>query len=224
MTNAALFDWDGTLLDSREALLGAWHIATPKVVGRRFPVTPEEEELVFTLGGAQLFPRVAGDAERAAELSAAFQEAYESTSERVRAFPGVSEMLRELRDAGVGIGVVTSKARRRYDADARRIGVAELVDVAVCQEDTTVYKPQPEPVLHALRALGVTADRAVMAGDTPVDVAAGAAAGTAVVGVAWGMSGAQPLLDAGAAVIADDASELTRLVLEPFSDRERTAT
>ena len=39
MTNAALFDWDGTLLDSREALLGAWHIATPKVVGRRFPVT-----------------------------------------------------------------------------------------------------------------------------------------------------------------------------------------
>ena len=102
--------------------------------------------------------------------------------------------------------------------------MAELVDVAVCQEDTTVYKPQPEPVLHALRALGVTADRAVMAGDTPVDVAAGAAAGTAVVGVAWGMSGAQPLLDAGAAVIADDASELTRLVLEPFSDRERTAT
>jgi len=224
MTDAALFDWDGTLLDSREALLGAWHAATDEVVGRRFPVTAEEEELVFTLPGAHLFPRVAGDDDGARRLAAAFQRAYESTSERVRAFPGVVEMLRDLRGAGVRIAVVTSKARRRFAADAERIGVAELVDVAICQEDTSQFKPSPEPVLHALRGLGVEADRAVMVGDTPVDVEAGAAAGTRVVGVAWGASGAGPLLDAGADAVADDAADLERLVLQSAGERERTAT
>ena len=224
MTDAALFDWDGTLLDSREALLRAWHSATEAVVGRRFPATAEEEALVFTLPGAQLFPQVAGDAGTAAELTAAFQAAYEHTSEQLRPFPGIVDLLARLRKAGVGIAVVTSKARRRYDADARRIGVRELVDVAVCQEDTTAHKPDPAPVVHALRALGVAASHAVMTGDTPVDLAAGAAAGTAVVGVAWGASGEGPLRDAGAIAIARDAGELGTLVLQAHADTERIAT
>src|SRR4051812_39427496 len=99
MIDAALFDWDGTLLDSGSALLGAWHAATQAVLGRRWP-TNAEEELVFTLPGSQLFPRVAGDA-AAARLRAAFQDAYETTGKRVRAFPGVADMLAELREAGV---------------------------------------------------------------------------------------------------------------------------
>ena len=48
---AVLFDWDGTLLDSRSALLGAWHATTHEVLGRRRPSTAQEEELVFTLPG-----------------------------------------------------------------------------------------------------------------------------------------------------------------------------
>src|SRR4051794_27768044 len=214
MTEAALFDWDGTLLDSRDALLGAWHAATGTVLGTRFPATAEEEELVFTMPGVQLFPRVGGDAERGAALAAAFREAYARTGEEVRAFPGVADMLRELRDAGVAIAVVTSKARGRYDLDAGRAGLAGLVDVAVCSEDTEAHKPDPAPVLHAPDALGVAGGRAGMTGDTPVDIAAGAGAGATALGVAWGASGAQPLLDAGASAIAHDAAELTGLLLQ----------
>lgn len=215
MTDAALFDWDGTLLDSREALLAAWHAATADVLGRRFPATSEEQELVFTLPGTQLFPRVGGDPERAAALVAAFQGAYAESSVHVRAFPGVSDMLARLRDAGVGIGVVTSKARRRYESDARRAGLEGLVDVAVCQEDTAAHKPDPAPVLSALAALGVPGGRAVMTGDTPVDVAAGAGAGTTVIGVTWGASATQPLLDAGASAVAHAPGDLVGLVLDP---------
>ena len=224
MTDAALFDWDGTLLDSREALLCAWQCATEDVLGRRFPADAQEEELVFTLPGSQLVGHVAGDADRGADLAAAFQAADERASEQVRPFPGIVELLGRLRDAGVGIGVVTSKARRRYDADARRIAVDELVDVAVCQEDTTAHKPDPAPVVHALAALGVAADRAVMTGDTPVDLAAGAAAGTAIVGVAWGASGECALREAGAIAVARDANELETFVLQALRDAERIAT
>jgi pyrophosphatase PpaX len=214
MAAAALFDWDGTLIDSRDALLAAWHASTSAVVGRKFPVTREEEELVFTLPGAELFPRVAGDADRAAALSAAFQEAYAENAGLVRAFPGIREMLVELRAAGVAIGVATSKARKRFDRDGERAGLASLIDVAVCQGDTDAHKPDPAPVLRALEALGVSPGEAVMTGDTPVDLAAGVAAGTAVLGVAWGAGAPDALLGAGAAAVARDPQELTRMVLE----------
>lgn len=214
MIDAVLFDWDGTLIDSRDALIGAWHLATEEVLGRRWPAGPEDERLVLSLPGSRLFPKVAGDAEHSARLTAAFQKAYETTGERVRAFPGVVEALGGLRDAGLAIAVVTSKARRRFDADAARVGVRELVEVAVCQEDTTAHKPDPAPIVLAFRTLGVVARRAVMVGDTPVDVAAGTAAGIPVVGVAWGAAGPVALLEAGAKAVARDADELVHLVLE----------
>jgi pyrophosphatase PpaX len=214
MPAAALFDWDGTLIDSRDALLAAWHASTSAVVGRRFPVSPEEEELVFTLPGAELFPRVAGDPDRAAALSAAFQEAYTENAGLVRAFPGVREMLAELRGAELAIGVATSKARQRFDHDRERAGLTGLIDAAVCQGDTDAHKPDPAPVLRALEALGASPEEAVMAGDTPVDVAAGAGAGVAVLGVAWGAGAPDALLGAGAAAVARDPQELTRMVLD----------
>jgi pyrophosphatase PpaX len=214
MKDAALFDWDGTLLDSREVLLAAWHAATDEVIGRRFPVTPEEEALVFTQPGIILFPRVAGDPERAVRLTRSFQRAYEEAGTQVRAFPGVPEMLAELREGGVRIGVVTSKARRRYELDARRIGVDLLVDTAVCQEDSTEHKPHPQPVFLALERLGVPPGQAVMAGDTPVDLAAGEAAGLTVLGVAWGAGRTEALRDSGARAIAQSPGELAGLVLQ----------
>ena len=224
MTDAVLFDWDGTLLDSREALLGAWHTSTEEVVGRRYPATPDEERLVFTLSGAVLFPRVAGGAEGAAKLAAAFQRAYERTSEHVRAFPGILTLLAELRDAGIATGVVTSKSRVRWALDARRTHIERLVDVAVCQEDTTAHKPDPAPILHALSELGVEPSRAVMAGDTPVDVEAGLAAGTKVVGVTWGASREATLRAAGATTFARDAGHLAQLILHCARKMERIAT
>jgi HAD superfamily hydrolase (TIGR01509 family) len=224
MIDAALFDWDGTLLDSRETLLGAWHAATESVLGKRFPATAEEEELVFTLPGSQLFPHVAGDADLAPRLAAAFHEAYEAKGDLVRPFAGVVELLGRLRAAGLRIAVVTSKARRRYDMDAAQIGVDGLVDVAVCQEDTRAHKPDAAPVLYALRALGVLPEAAVLVGDTPVDVAAGTAAGTRVVGAAWGAAGERALLDAGASTVVRDARELAEIVLGADTKTERSAT
>ena len=215
MTEAVLFDWDGTLLDSREALLSAWHAASAEALGRRFPATPEEEQVIFTQPGSRAFPHAAGDPERAELLAAAFQREYESSGRLVRAFPG---------DAGPRVAVVTSKSRTRYEVDAERIGVLELVDAAVCQEDCPVHKPDPAPVLLALERLGAEPAKAVMVGDTPVDLGAGAAAGTAVVGVSWGASGRGALIEAGAAAVAGSAEELVDLILQTGCRSEMIAS
>ena len=213
MSRAVVCDWDGTLLDSRAALLGAWHEATERVLGRRFPATADEEREVFTLPGSSIWPRLAPDARGLQALAERFQEAYESTGELVRAFPGVREALAELRAAGVAIGVVTSKARRRFSLDSQRAGLDALIDVSVCDGDAPAPKPDPRPVLVALERLGVSAGDALMVGDTPVDVTAGLRAGVAVAGVLWGASTEDELRDAGATTLVAEPGELTALVL-----------
>jgi HAD superfamily hydrolase (TIGR01509 family) len=211
---AALFDWDGTLIDSRDALLAAWRESTERVLGRSYPATQAEEDVVFTLPGLQIWPELARDADEVALLASSFQESYERNGDKVRAFAGVPELLAGLRAAGVRIAVVTSKSRRRFTPDAARAGIQDAIDVAVCNEDVQAPKPDPAPVLFALERLELAAEHAVMVGDTPVDVAAGLAAGTPVIGVTWGHYGEKELREAGAGSVVASPAELLELALE----------
>jgi HAD superfamily hydrolase (TIGR01509 family) len=210
---AALFDWDGTLIDSRAALLAAWYESSEAVLGRRYPDTQADEDVVFTLPGKQIWPTLASDEAQLAELAAAFQEAYEQGSEQAQAFPGVRDMLLELRASGVAIAVVTSKGRRRFAPDAERGRLTEAIDVAICSEDSDTAKPHPGPVLRALEKLDVAAQSAVMIGDTPVDIAAGIAAGVSTIGVTWCHFGEADLRAAGAEAVADRPADVLCILL-----------
>jgi HAD superfamily hydrolase (TIGR01509 family) len=213
MVAAALFDWDGTLSDSRQALLDAWHSSTQRVLGRRYPETPADEDIVFTLPGAEIWPAISEDADEAHRLAEAFQQDYALTSQSLRPFPGIPEMLRDLRDSGVAVAVVASKGRRRLEPDAERIGLADLIDVAVCAGEAAAAKPDPAAPLAALYRLGVAPGEAAMVGDTVVDIAAGSGAGTIAIGVSWGHGSAEQLREAGAEFVADTAEQLRDLLL-----------
>jgi HAD superfamily hydrolase (TIGR01509 family) len=210
---AVLFDWDGTLVDSRAALLAAWHESTERVLGRRFPANAAEEREAFTLPGSEIWPRLAATAAARDALVEMFQEVYERSAGLVRAVPGIAAALAELGEANIAVGVVTSKGRRRYVLDVRGAGLEELIDVAVCVEDAPATKPDPRPVAAALARLDVAPANALMVGDTVVDVAAGIGAGTGVAGVAWGACTAAELRDAGAVVVLSDPRDLVDLVL-----------
>ncbi|HWE09113.1 MAG TPA: HAD family hydrolase [Solirubrobacteraceae bacterium] len=218
---AVLFDWDGTLSDSRQVLLEAWHASTELVLGRRFPAAPEDEDVVFTLPGAEIWPAITADAEQADRLAAAFQEAYADAAGSLSAFPGIPEVLVELREHGIKIGIVTSKGRRRFVPDSERIRIGHLIDVAVCAGEAAAAKPDPASLLTALDGLGVGPAQAAMVGDTVVDVTAGRAAGTITFGVAWGHGTPGALLAAGAEWVAAGAAELLERVLasEPGGER-----
>jgi HAD superfamily hydrolase (TIGR01509 family) len=221
---AALFDWDGTLIDSRAALLAAWRESTSRVLGRAYPATPAEQRTVFTLPGAQIWSQLASDDDELAALAASFQESYERYADGVCAFPGVREMLERLRAAAVSIAVVTSKARRRYGSDIAHAGLEGVIDAAICAEDAVRAKPDPGPVVRALEQLGVAGALAIMVGDTPVDMAAGIAAGTRTMGVAWGHASEAELLAAGAEAVARNPGEVLVVVLAGERPRGRART
>lgn len=209
---AALCDWDGTLSDSFTALLTAWHISTEPVLGCRYPVTEAEIDRVLTVPGHIIWTDITRDEAHCRELITAFQLAYAETSRQIHAYPGVGALLARLRDAGVPIAVITSKTRPRFVVDAATIGLDELITVAMCAEETAP-KPDPAPLHAALERL-VPRERAVMIGDTIVDIAAGRAAGVRTIGVTWGHADERALLAAGADVVVATTAELQDQLLQ----------
>lgn len=205
MTSVALFDLDGTLLDTPGAIASAMADAVREVTGRTIPV--EEARMTVGLPLPAVVARLALSARRP-ESAARIQEAYLDRFETVlvpRAsalvFEGVPEGLRALRESAAPIGVVTSKNRLSAMRMLDAAGLLTSVDLVVGADDVTEPKPSPEGLLLAARRLGpVDRGRVFYVGDTAHDMIAARAAGARAIGVSYGVGSPGELLRSGASV------------------------
>jgi pyrophosphatase PpaX len=205
LRSAVTFDLDGTLVDLRSVYVRANQVAALEVLGRELEET-RVLELMET--GMPIRAHMALlDEPYADRLVDVFAEHYRRERDAlVQPFPGMPELLGRLRQAGVGVAVVTSKLRSDALAELAATGFLGTVDAVVAFEDTNIHKPDAAPQLSALRAVG--ASGGVGVGDLPTDIESACAAGLAAVGVSWGYGRTQSLLDAGAACVCDAAEQL----------------
>lgn len=153
------------------------------------------------------------DEPSADRLVEVFVERYRREREDLaRPFPGMLELVRGVRDAGVGVAVVTSKLRADALAELATAGFGDRIDAVIAFEDTQVHKPDPAPQLAALEALG--ASGGVGVGDLPTDIKSARAAGLLAVGVSWGYGSVASLLEAGAARVCDTVAQLESEIRE----------
>ena len=97
------------------------------------------------------------------------------------------EVLPKLRTDGRRLGIVTAKRHRTVALAFERFPwLEEQFDVVIAQDDTERHKPDPDPVLEALRRLDAAPEEAAYVGDSPFDIQAAKSAGAFAVGVAWG--------------------------------------
>src|SRR6476659_3422391 len=183
--SVVLFDLDGTLIDSGPIIVASMRHASRVVLGRE----PDEELVRSAIGGPGLIAQMRDlDPDRVEELVEAYRAHNEPLHDTLEAFPGVLELLPVLRDEGRRLGIVTAKRLRTVGLAVDRFPLlAEVMDVVIGAEDTERHKPDPDPVLEALRRLGADPADAAYVGDSPLDVRAGNAAG--VVSVAVGCGG-----------------------------------
>ncbi len=219
--SAAIFDLDGTLLDTLDDLAAATN-ATLAAYG--FPVRTREEVRLFVGNGVEkLMERALPDGSSAdfGALLADFKSRYAACCEdRTRPYPGIPALLAALRDAGIPVAVVSNK----FDAAVKALSAAyfgDLIPVAVGERDGVRKKPAPDTVFEALRLLGVPADGTpspVYIGDSDVDIATAAAAGLPCISVTWGFRSRPFLTSHGASTFADSAATLGALLLgNPYS-------
>jgi HAD superfamily hydrolase (TIGR01509 family) len=181
---ALFFDFDGLITDTESADYEAWRsvyadhgvvlplerwLASIGSDGSSFVPLDHLRELVGALD------EEAVTATRRARLHALFAE--------LRPLPGVVDWLREAREHGLHVGVVSSSSRAWVDDHLERLGLAAHVDFRMTRDDVSRVKPHPDLYLRALAHVGVEAAHALAVEDSPNGLRAARAAGLACVAV-----------------------------------------
>jgi phosphoglycolate phosphatase-like HAD superfamily hydrolase len=198
MPKAAIFDLDGTLLDSVDLHALAWHEAMMKF---GHDVSFEQARGQIGKGGDKLIPTFLN----AAEQNDHGEELEKWRGERfktrylplVRPFSAVPDLLRRVRDAGVQVAIASSAKKDELDKYLDIAAIADLIDVTASSDDAEESKPAPDIFQVALKRLKLVGADAVAIGDTPYDASAAGEGGIATIGVLCGGFTEASLREAG---------------------------
>jgi phosphoglycolate phosphatase len=204
VTRLAIFDLDGTLVDSVDDLAASVNHALASVgLPQR---TRAEIESFVGEGARRLLERAVGARPELVEPALSAWHAHYDVHclDRTRAYPGVEAALARAR---CGLAVLTNKPAPQ----ARKIlaGLGLLARFAeVIGGGEAPRKPDPAGLLGIVARAGVAPDDAVLVGDSAVDLETGRAAGVPVLSVTWGLVRAEALRAAGAATLVDRPEDL----------------
>ena len=196
MADTAIFDVDGTLVDTNYQHALAWYRAF-----RRFDIAVPTGRIhrSIGMGGDQLVAEVAGDdVERSHgdELREAWVEEYDPMLPEIQPFQGARELLAEVRRRGFKLVLATSGKKQQVEHYLDLLDGRSLAEAWTTSEDVEQTKPEPD-LLHA--ALGkVSGASAVMIGDSTWDFLAAGRAGIPSYAVRTGGFSPEELREAGA--------------------------
>jgi HAD superfamily hydrolase (TIGR01509 family) len=209
MTEAVIFDIDGTLVDSVDLHAQAWQ-ETFRHFGREVPFPVVRHQI--GRGADQLLPFFFSSEELESfgkELekhrSGLYKRLYLPD---VKAFPKVRELFERIKSDGKLIALASSSAKEEADYYKHLANIEDLVEAEVCSEDVENSKPAPDVFTVALRRIGRDSHNVLVVGDTPYDAEAAAKSNLRSVGVLCGGFAEQELLDAGTIAIFRDPEHL----------------
>jgi beta-phosphoglucomutase family hydrolase len=196
-TWAAIFDWDGVIIDSSRQHERGWEMLAVEQ-GRAMP--PGFFKRSFGMKNDRVIVELLGwtrDPEQVHQLSLRKEMLYRELirKDRIVPLPGVVEWLEALRNAGVACAIASSTPRRNIECVIDELQLRSFFAATVAAEDVTHGKPDPEVFLLAAKRLAVRPERCVVFEDAHVGLEAARAAGMKVVGVAT-THPAQTLTDA----------------------------
>lgn len=183
----ALFDIDGTLVDTVELIVRALDYTFRKYLG----VQISRDELRRTIGlplhkQVRLFDHLVDFVPDHRAMEAEEIAYYESHKHLEHVIPEAVDALKEAKRAGLRIALVTSKNKVELETFLPRLNVNGWVDVVVSSSDVARPKPAPDSVIVALRELGLLPQEAIFVGDTVYDIQCAREAGVKVIAVGWG--------------------------------------
>lgn len=212
---AAIFDMDGTILNTLEDLWGATNYML-RVSG--YPERTLDEVRQFVGNGIRkLIERAAPQGTDSAEIDrlfGVFNGYYkEHCADNTKPYDGILDMLKKLRAGGVRTAVVSNKA----DYAVQELCVQYfdgLFDAAAGERAGVRKKPAPDAVFAVLDKLGVNAADAVYIGDSDVDVETARNSGMAHIIVDWGFRNKDFLISKGAKTIVSSPHDIENIILQ----------
>ncbi len=204
-----IFDLDGTLLSTLEDLAASCNYALRhNGMAER---TMEEVRMFVGNGVKKLMERAVPDGlvnPLFEKVYADFRQHYmEHNLDTTQPYPGVMELLKELKARGKKIAVVSNKFYAATQALCRHF-FGDLVDVAIGEREDIRKKPAPDTVNEALRQLDADRDRAVYIGDSDVDIMTARNSGIPCISVLWGFRDVDFLVEHGACIFVSSPLQI----------------
>ncbi len=215
MSNAVIFDLDGTLLYTLEdiydvvnSVLNLNEMPGKSIDEVRFAVGHGVEELV-----RKLIPSACATREAVERLSNQIRKTFlDHDSVKTHPYPGINELLNRLQRELVPMAVLTNKpqesAEKTVDLFFRSIPFISITGV----RPGYPMKPSQEAVIPVLKKLGTLPGNTLMVGDSGVDMDTAVNTGMIAVGVSWGFRDVSLLLNHGADFIVDSPGEILTLL------------
>jgi HAD superfamily hydrolase (TIGR01509 family) len=217
---AALFDVDGTLVDTNYLHAVTWWEAFSQA-GHQ--VSMADIHRAIGMGSDRLLDALLpADRDHDADsgLRAAHSTLYAAYWTRLRPLPGAAGLLRACKRRGLAVVLASSADEPEFRALRAALDAEDAVDAATFSGDVESSKPEPDIVEAALARVGVPAEEAVFTGDTVWDVHACRKAGVPCIGLLSGGIGRDDLTAAGAAQVYTGPGDLlARLGSSPLAGR-----
>lgn len=218
MYRACIFDLDGTLTDTLESLTYSVN-ETMRELG--LPGITSGQCRGFVGNGAKVLIEKTLKASGDEELTR-FDEAFETyrrifdkrCTYRVKPYPGIREMLTEMKERGLTLGVLSNKPDRQAVHVVEEIFGNGVFDHIQGQKEDVPRKPDPTAVLSMAGKFSALPSETLYIGDSEVDGATGKAAGMDTVLVSWGFRSRDVLEAAEPYRIADTTEEILKIIRE----------
>lgn len=205
-----IFDFDGTIMDTRKAIVIAKQ-ETMRQMG--LPVADEQTcaktiGLSSKMGFKHIYPELTE--ERLDMCVQNYRKNFDDIKEKVppTLFTDVVDTLNTLKNKGIVCTIATSRNGKSLREFLDKMNITAFFTYLVAAEDTTLLKPNAEPVIKTLNDLSYNTEQTLVVGDMPMDILMGKNAGVYTCGVTYGNSDKDSLLEAGADFIIDGINEL----------------
>ncbi len=186
-----LFDLDGTLIDSTEAILESFEVSFTE-----FGFDVPSDEVIKSFIGHPLelmYQKLGVKDEKIQPIIQAYKKHYRAISrEKTTLLPYAKEALKEAKEFAT-LGIVTTKTKRYSLELLEHMDILKYFSIIIGREDVQNPKPHPEPILKALKSLSAKKDSAWMIGDTMMDILSAKDAGIHTCGVMCGYGTAKEL-------------------------------
>lgn len=215
---AAIFDLDGTLLDTLEDLADSMNAALaehglPGHNLEKFRYLVGEGVLSLV---ANAMPEDRRDPELAEKVAKSYLAIYEQNwHAKTLPYPGIMDTILALRESGVPLTVLSNKPQTFTELCVNHFFPADTFQIVFGQRSHVPRKPDPAGAFEIAEKLGISPKVIAFIGDTKTDICTSVAAGMTAIGVSWGFRPVSELREFGAAHIIDHPGELLPFFAEP---------
>jgi len=209
---AAIFDLDGTLIDSLADLADS---ANEMLTSYGYPTHDIDKYRYFVGNGSRKLIERCLPADKAAdsafvdEALAKYKECYDrNLTHKTACYDGIMDMLQTLQARNIPLGICTNKHQSAADIIVAKLFPKDMFVSVIGDCKDLPRKPDPKKVLLIADKMGVKPEEVAYFGDTSVDMDTGNNAGMLPIGVTWGFRPKEELVEHGAKILLDTPMEL----------------